>query len=117
MGKEVILNQNYFNMKKQKLIYIAHPIGGDVKNNLDKIKDIYNRISHKYNDIIPFAPYWITCHALDDESLVDRRIGFNQNKYFFENKIIDEMWVYGISNGVNQEIQWCKEFNIPIIYK
>lgn len=102
---------------KKRLIYIAHPISGDIENNLNKIKSIYRDISLTYHDVIPFAPYFIALHSLDDNVIVERSIGFNQNKYFFENNIIDEMWVYGISKGVLQEIEWCKEFVINVSYK
>lgn len=104
--------------EKKKLVYIAHPIGGNVKKNLDKIKAIYYLLTHGNNDIIPFAPYWSTCHAFDDSNPEHREIGMVQNKYFFENKIIDEVWVYcGLSNGVKQEIEWASQFGIKVVFK
>ena len=105
-------------MKKKKLIYIAHPIGGDVKNNLEKVKQIYYLMSVGSEDYTPFVPYWITCHALDDSNPIHRKIGMEQNKYFFDNRIIDEVWVYGgISEGVKKEIEWASENGINVVFK
>lgn len=100
---------------KKKLVYIAHPISGDIENNIAKVKSIYKHLSLR-NDVIPFAPYLVALSVLDNSNEEHRKIGFEQNKHFFKNNIIDEMWIYGISNGVNQEIEWCKEFNIPYIF-
>lgn len=102
---------------EKKLVYIAHPVSRDIDNNLNKIKEIYRGVSLTHCDIIPFVPYFIALHSLDDNVIIERNIGFNQNKHFFEHNIIDEMWVYGISNGVNKEIEWCNEFNIKVVYK
>lgn len=103
--------------RKKKLIYIAHPIGGNVKENLEKIKVIFEQLS-KTPDIVPFAPYWIACHALDDSKVGDRKIGMEQNKYYFDNRIIDEVWVYGgISEGVKREIEWASENCIKVVFK
>lgn len=100
-----------------KVVYIAHPIGGDVKANLEKIRRIYAAISREYPEVVPFAPYWITCHALSDNIPTDRETGFRHNRAIFERGCIDEMWVFGISTGVLQEIEWCKEFGITVINK
>jgi len=103
--------------EKKKLVYIAHPIGGDVKGNLEEIKRLYAAIISECPDVIPFAPYWITCHALVDDYPDHRKIGMEQNKYFFENKIIDEVWVYGgVSEGVKQEIEWASENGIKVVF-
>jgi len=100
----------------KKIVYIAHPIGGDVKINIAKVKSIYNKLSLE-QEVIPFAPYILAVESLDDSNPEHRAIGFEQNKTFFERGIIDELWVYGISKGVHQEIEWAQEFNIKIIWK
>lgn len=100
----------------KKIVYIAHPIGGDVKNNIQKVKSIFKQLSLE-NKVIPFAPYLTAVETLEDSDPLQRSIGFEQNKAFFYRGIIDELWVYGISNGVNQEIEWAKELGIKVIYK
>lgn len=102
---------------KKRIVYIAHPIGGDVKNNLERIKNIYADITNNEPDVVPFAPYWITCHALDDNNSIERAKGFEHNEAIFKSGIIDELWVYGISNGVEIEMGWAIELNIKIDIK
>lgn len=102
---------------KQKIVYIAHPIGGDVHANLEKISMIYAQITHNNRDVVPFAPYWITCHALNDYIQSDRDLGFSHNEAVFKSGIIDELWVYGISEGVKKEMEWAKELGIKIVMK
>ena len=101
----------------KKIVYIAHPISGDVKNNLDRIKRIYTTISREVPEVVPFAPYWITCHALSDSIPSDREIGFAHNRAIFESGIINELWVFGYSKGVCEEIKWALDNNIPVIWK
>ena len=102
---------------KKKIIYIAHPIGGDVPGNLQKVGEIYRQISLYRPDVIPFAPYIATISCLDDNVPQERAIGFEHNKGFFDRRIIDEVWLYGdrISNGMAQEIEWANRLGIPVV--
>ena len=40
-------------------------------------------------------------------------------KYWFINKVIDEVWVFGdkISSGVKEEIELAKKYDIPVTIK
>lgn len=100
---------------KKPIIYIAHPIGGDVKGNLIKVGEIYRQLSLE-NKVIPFAPYIASISCLDDNSPKERAIGFSHNKAIFESGCIDEVWLFGgvISNGMQQEIEWANNLNIPV---
>lgn len=99
---------------KKKIVYIAHKIGGDVEGNVKKVLDIVRRISIE-NKYIPFAPYIVDVQALDDTVPEEREIGMMHNRHFFELGIIDEMHIYSeISSGIQREIGWCNEFNIPV---
>lgn len=101
----------------KKLVYIAHPIGGiEINENIRKVKTIYKHLPLE-NEVIPFAPYLVAVQSLDDLNYQHRAIGFEQNKVFFERKIIDELWVYGMSAGVQQEIDWAVEFGIKVVGK
>lgn len=103
---------------KKKIVYIAHPIGGDVEGNLKSIQEIYAVISRTRPDIIPFCPYYATVKSLDDSIPADRSIGMEHNKVFFEQGIIKELWWFKrVSTGVGQELEWCDEFNIPFYAK
>jgi len=100
----------------KKIIYIAHPIGGDVPGNLEKIGAIYRSLSLQ-KLVIPFAPYIAPISCLDDNVPQERAIGFEHNKALFDRKAMDEVWLYGdrISNGMAQEIEWANRMGIPVV--
>lgn len=103
-----------------KIVYIAHPIGGDVEGNLKKLQEIYEYLSFQYDgEIVPFIPYYATVNSLDDRSPDARMMGMRHNKEFFKRNIIDEMWLYGpkVSSGMALEIEWCREYGINIVNK
>lgn len=99
-----------------KIVYIAHPISGDIGNNLKKIIGIIHKLNTTRNDIVPFAHYWVDCHALDDDVPEQRQRGIDNDTELFKRKFIDELWLYGnrISNGMRAEIKLCMELGIPV---
>ena len=100
----------------KKIIYIAHPVGGDVPGNLNKIGAIIRTLSLQ-NEVIPFAPYIADISCLDDNVPQERAIGFSHNKAYFDRKVMDAVWLYGpkISNGMAQEIEWAEKLGIPVV--
>ncbi|MEK7558357.1 MAG: DUF4406 domain-containing protein [Patescibacteria group bacterium] len=98
-----------------KTVFIAHPISGDVENNIKKVLDICHEI-HK-TGIIPVAPFLVSLQYLDDEVKEDRELGIEANLECFRRKYIDELWLFGdqISTGMIQEIKLALELKIPII--
>lgn len=102
---------------KMKIAYIAHPVSGDLKGNLEKIRLIVRTINLNEPNVLPFAPYWLDCHALDDSNLKERERGIKNDHELFRRSFIDEVWVYGISPGVLIEIDLANELHIPVIYK
>src|ERR1017187_8730873 len=102
-----------------KVVYIAHPISGDIKGNLEKIRLIVREINLTEPDIVPFAPYWLDCFALDDNIPAERERGIKNDHELFERRFIDKLWLFGdkISNGMEAEIVKAWKFGIPIIPK
>lgn len=100
-----------------KIVYIAHPISGDIKGNLEKIRLICREINLTRPDVVPFAPYWFDCHALDDTVPAERDRGIKNDHEFLTRGFIDEMWLYGdrISFGMSCEVKLAREQNIPVI--
>lgn len=100
-----------------KIVYIAHPISGDVAGNLQKIKEIAREITLKYPDVVAFAPYWFDCHFLDDNIPEERQRGIRNDREFFERKVIDEVWLYGdrISKGMREEIKLAQRLGIIVV--
>lgn len=102
-----------------KIVYIAHPISGDIAGNLEKIRQIVRQINLQYSDVVPFAPYWVDCHALDDNDPEERKRGIANGQEFFLRKVIDEVWLFGdrISGGMQAEIDLANSLGIPVVNK
>ena len=85
-----------------KTAYISHPISGDVQGNLKKIKNISREINLNEPDVVPFAPYFIDCHALDDSDPEERKRGIKNNTHILRSGFVDELRLYGdrISDGM-----------------
>ena len=101
-----------------KIIYLAHPISGDVDGNIKKILKIVRYINLTEPDTFPFAHYLVDCQALDDTNPEERTRGLRNNIAIFQKKgFLDELRLYGnhISYGMRCEIELAQANNIPII--
>ena len=100
-----------------RIAYIAHPISGDISGNLEKIRQIVREINLNEPDVVPFAPYWLDCHALDDNIPEERERGIKNGLRLFQAGIIDEVRLYGdrISNGMKAEIEMAESLGIPVV--
>lgn len=116
MLKEKILFEEFKkeNEERPLLVYIAHPMGGDIPGNKAKVLGICRAILS--DSVIPFAPYLTAFDYLDDSNPDQRRMGMEMNKYFFDQKIIDVLLICGdrISSGVRSEIKLALENGIPM---
>lgn len=97
--------------------YLAHPIGGQVLQNLEKVKSIARQINLQEPDTVPFVPYFIDCHCLDDGVIVERLRGIKNNVELMQRGFIDELRLYGdkISSGMQAEIQLAHKLGIKIV--
>lgn len=102
---------------KPKVVYIAHPISGAVKKNIKLVIEIC-RLYLTF-EIIPLAPYLASLQYLNNKSSKDLAIGMGINKLYFQKRFVHELWLFGdrISKGMEQEIEWAFEYNIPVIAK
>ncbi|MFH0952065.1 MAG: DUF4406 domain-containing protein [Patescibacteria group bacterium] len=100
-----------------KLVYISHPISGDVEKNVREVLEICKKIYTK--DIIPFAPYLVSLQYLDDKVTQDRELGIAASIETLKRGLVDELWAFGdtISAGMKEEIRIAEEKGIPVIYK
>lgn len=99
-----------------KIVYIAHPISGDIEGNLEKIRLIVREINRTVSNVVPFAPYWLDCHALDDNDPEQRARGIKNDRELIR-RCVDEIWVYGKSPGIEAEIKLGRALGLPIVYK
>lgn len=102
-----------------KIVYIAHPISGDVENNLKDIVRIVRKINLDYSNITPLVPYYVDCLALDDSIESERNRGIMNDIRILQKKLIDEVWLTGdrISSGMQQEKLLAEALGIPVINK
>lgn len=102
---------------REKIVYIAHPVAGDISGNMQRIVKILRDINLSGKDVVPFAPYLQDLLALDDNKPAERAIGIRNGIAILKSGIIDELWIYGpcISGGMKAEIDLAYELNIPII--
>ena len=98
----------------KKIVYIAHPINGDVKGNIKKILTICKKVHSQ--KIIPFAHYVVANQYLDDGIKEERMLGIAAGNEFLKRGFIDELWLCGpkISAGMREEIKLCLKNKIPI---
>lgn len=102
-----------------KIIYIAHPISGDVEGNLKDIRRIVRRINLEYPDVVPMVPYYVDCVSLDDSVLKERERGIKNDTEIISRKIPDEMWLTGnrISSGMQHEKELAEKLGIIVVDK
>lgn len=100
-----------------KIAYIAHPISGDIKYNLERIVQICRTINLEEPEVVPFAPYYLDCIALDDNNPEERSRGIKNDTELLKRGFIDEVRLYGnkISRGMLAEVKLAIKMNIPVI--
>lgn len=67
-------------------------------------------------DVIPIAPHLLFTQFLDDTKPNERSIGLEAGIALLD--MCDEIWVYGLVNpseGMAAEIEYAKEYGIPIV--
>ncbi|HYE22786.1 MAG TPA: hypothetical protein VD998_04325 [Verrucomicrobiae bacterium] len=99
------------------IVYVAHPIGGNVTVNMASVKAIVDRMFNDRPEVYPIAPYLFALERLDDSKAEDRRRGIAINKLYFDRRFIDEVWLFGnrVSSGMWEEVRWARRLRIPVV--
>ncbi len=102
---------------QHKLIFIAHPIRGDVAGNMKKVLAICEQVRQEGHT--PIAPYLLPLPPVHEEVMKDRGLGMWANLTTFERGYVDELWLYGdgISEGMKIEVVLAKKLGIPVVAK
>lgn len=96
----------------KRLVYIAHPVRGDVAGNLAKGRQWVRWAYEK--GVAPAAP-WITgCEVLDDANEVHRELGLQCDETTVAR--CDEIWLCGarISQGMHRELEIAMSHGVYI---
>ena len=102
---------------KEKVVYIAHEMSGNVKENKKDVLRILREIHLSDSSVIPIASYLVAFDYLDDTVPEERALGMLANRVaLFERRVMDETWIAGqrISSGMKSEIQLSLEQDIPV---
>lgn len=102
-----------------KIVFVAHPISGDIEANLADIRRIVRRINLQYPDVVPFVPYYVDVVSLYDTIPEERARGIKNDMEILTRKIPDELWLTGdrISYGMSCEKNAAEIIGIPVINK
>lgn len=96
------------------VVYMAHPVGGDVKNNLAEAR-LWVRHLEETNPDIAISASWITeCEIWDDTDPVQRAAGMRRNMAILAK--CDELWAVGprVSKGMLQEMIFATSKGIKV---
>jgi hypothetical protein len=99
-----------------KIVYIAHPISGDIEANLSDLRRIIRRINSESPRVVPLCSYYADIVSLDDNDPKDRERGMSNAKEVLRSGAVDEMWLTGdrMSSGMREEIDVAEEQGIPV---
>lgn len=96
-----------------KTVYVAHPLRGNVTENVKKVTEICQNISEE-GIVIPFSPI----HAFGFvDPAGDQTFVFKCCLRLLS--LVDELWVFGDwckSEGCQIEIDYAKQRGIPVIF-
>lgn len=114
----------------KKLIYIAHPIGGDIENNLEDLRRILRTINldihpKKYDEkdlgfdfsnVHAYATYYADIVSLEDFNPAEREIGINNDIALIKTGVFDELWLTGkvVSKGMQAEKELFESLGITV---
>lgn len=102
-------------MDKKKVVFISHPLRGDLEGNTNKVKQICKNLIS--DGVIPLAAHLLFPTFLDDNIQEERETGMKGTLELLSRS--DEVWVYGdkISEGMKKEIELAQKLGIPVVYK
>jgi len=99
-----------------KLAYMAHPVSGNVEENLKSAKRWLRWLTESREEPMTFIAPWITdCEIWDDSRPGDRALGLARCMEVISR--CDELWIVGgrISDGMRQEIAHAKRHDITTV--
>ena len=92
-----------------KKVYVCAPLGGNIEENLKKVKT-YTKYALRCGTA-PVVPHFYA-ECLDDNDPKDREIGLAAGLSLLW--FCDELWLFGdtVTDGMRAELKFCKNLNI-----
>ena len=96
-----------------KVVYLAHPVGGDVPGNLKSIERWFLWVVRSFN-VAVCVPWYLYVLKLDDELPADRQRGMRDDATILMR--CDELWLCGdrVSPGMRAEAEVARQYGMPI---
>lgn len=85
------------------VVYLAHPVGGDVERNLIAARELYRRYTEWHPWVAIVAPWITECELWDDADPEQRRLGLERCMAVVAK--CDQIWLCGprVSEGMALE--------------
>jgi len=105
---------------KVKIVYILHPVAGDVDANLARIRAIVKKINTEpqYAGIVPIVPYYVDFVTLNDQNATEKERHRLNVQYILKRQInIREVWLFGdkITDDVRETLLAAFASRIKVI--
>ena len=98
-------------MEKTKLIYVASPYAGEVRENVKNARRYCKFVMDEGH--IPYAPHLLFTQFLDDDIPTERALGLDLGLQMIYR--CDELWAFGdISSGMQKEVLRALNLDKPI---
>ena len=99
---------------KMKIVYLAHPVAGDVESNLERAKRWMKWVETHHPSFAVIADWIIECQIWDDSNPEHRAAGFRRNLAIIER--CDELWLVGprVSSGMAKERDHALRFGLRV---
>lgn len=100
-----------------KIVYLCHPIAGDIQANLADLRRIIRSININFPDVVPFCPYYADVVSMDDNIPNARERGLRNCETTV--LLAHEVWMTGdkITSGMEREAAAATRAGIPTVYK
>jgi hypothetical protein len=102
-------------MKSSRVIYLCHPVSGDVENNLARARRWLRWVYDTQPGVTVLCQWILDCEVLDDDNPEHRATGLQHDFTIIER--CDETWAVGgrVSGGMGMEIEHGLRHGVPFL--
>jgi len=96
------------------VVYMAHPVSGDVEGNLAKARVLVRELEETHPDVAIVASWITECEVWDDANPIERAAGLRRDMAVIG--VCHELWLVGphVSGGMAMERDHAMALGIPV---